>query len=221
MTDPYRHVKCYTGAMSPTAVLFLVLILGAVASVVTLIIRGISNGPGADAEVLKIRQERRAAGALPGLTIRPLSGADRLVWSRLWDNYCDFFGTSVPEDVTEVTWKRLLDPASPVKGWGAFDAEGALVGFAHTVLHPHTWSEKTLCYLEDLYVSPSVRGRDVGYSLIRFLWTKAEDEGWGRVYWHTQGTNAAARRLYDRFRPADGYVRYTLTVDRKPEGLQR
>jgi GNAT superfamily N-acetyltransferase len=87
-----------------------------------------------------------------------------------------------------------------------------MVAFAHVVLHPHTWSPKTLCYLEDLFVTPSYRGRDVGHSLIDFLWRLAEDEGWGRLYWHTETTNAAARRLYDRFKPADGYVRYTIKL---------
>jgi ribosomal protein S18 acetylase RimI-like enzyme len=52
----------------------------------------------------------------------------------------------------------------------------------------------------------------VGHALITFLWRRAEAEGWGRLYWHTEVTNTAARRLYDRFRPADGYVRYTLTL---------
>ena len=49
---------------------------------------------------------------------------------------------------------------------------------------------------------------------------KAEAEGWGRVYWHTETGNAAARRLYDRFRPADAYVRYTLTIG-APESSER
>ena len=59
----------------------------------------------------------------------------------------------LPASTTETTWGRIVDPHSPVKGWGAFSPSGDLLGFAHTVLHPHTWSPKQLCYLEDLFVA--------------------------------------------------------------------
>lgn len=197
--------------MSP-AVIVLIAVLGVVASTVTIIIRGISKGKAADAEVLEKRQIRHAEGPLPGVKIRALEPADRAEWGHHWEDYCWFYGQELPEATVETTWSRMMDPAFPIQGWGAFDASGNLVGFAHTVLHPHTWSPKSLCYLEDLYVAPPFRGRDVGHALITFLWRRAEEEGWGRLYWHTEGTNAAARRLYDRFRPADGYVRYTMTL---------
>jgi len=193
-------------------IFILILVLAVVASTVTLIVRGVAAGKQAEAERLRLREARHGAGPVTGLVIHPLAPVDRPAWQRLWDSYCDFYSTPLPASTTETTWARLLDPASAVGGYGAYDGSGNLVGFAHIVLHPHTWSPKTLCYLEDLFVSPAFRGRDVGYSLISFLWNKAEEEGWGRLYWHTEATNTAARRLYDRFRPADGYVRYTLTV---------
>ena len=197
--------------MSP-ALVILILVLAVMASTFVLIVRGVAAGKKAAAETLRLRQARHSAGPVLGLTVRPLAAVDRPAWERHWASYCDFYATDVPASTTDVTWERIMDPASVVKGWGAYDGSGNLVGFAHTVLHPHTWSPKTLCYLEDLFVAPPFRGRDVGYELIRFLWKKAEEEGWGRLYWHTETTNAAARRLYDRFRPADGYVRYTLTI---------
>jgi|GEM_PF-74629 GNAT superfamily N-acetyltransferase len=197
--------------MSP-GLIILILVLAVIASTAALIVRGVAAGRNAEAETLRLRQARKGAGPIAGLVIRPLASVDRPSWQRLWDSYCDFYATPMPASTTEMTWTRLLDEGSTLRGYGAYDPSGNLVGFAHIVLHPHTWSPRTLCYLEDLFVAPPFRGRDVGYTLISFLWTKAEQEGWGRVYWHTEATNAAARRLYDRFRPADGYVRYTLTV---------
>jgi len=194
------------------AVVILVLVLAVVASTFVLIVRGISAGKKADAEVLRLRQSRKTQGPVPGLKVRLLEPGDRPSWNRLWGAYCDFYGEALPASTTDTTWDRLMDPGSPVKGYAAVDESGNLAGFAHTVLHPHTWSPKPLCYLEDLYVDVPFRGRDVGHTLISFLWQRAEEQGWGRVYWHTETTNAAARRLYDRFRPADGYVRYTLTL---------
>ena len=193
-------------------VIILGLVLAVVASTVTLIVRGIAAGKKAEAESIRIRSARHSAGPVAGLVLRPLGDSDRAAWEPLWLSYCELYGEALPASTNQTTWSRMMDPASPVKGWGAFTPEGQLLGFAHTVLHPHTWSPKLLCYLEDLFVVPAFRGRDVAHSLITFLWRKAEAEGWGRLYWHTEATNTAARRLYDRFRPADGYVRYSLTL---------
>jgi ribosomal protein S18 acetylase RimI-like enzyme len=69
-----------------------------------------------------------------------------------------------------------------------------------------------MCLLEDLYVSPGVRGLGIGKRLIDHLIQRGRDEGWARVYWHTQEDNETARRLYDRFGPADGFIRYTIRL---------
>jgi GNAT superfamily N-acetyltransferase len=192
--------------------LLLAFIVAVIASTVTIIIRGVAAGKKAEAETQQLRLTRKSAGPIPGLQIRPLAPEDRAEWGHHWDSYCSFLGEDLPEDTTNTTWSRMMNPHSSIRGWGAFEPSGRLVGFAHTVLHPHTWSPKLLCYLEDLFVAQPYRGRDVGHALISFLWSRAEAEGWGRLYWHTETTNTSARRLYDRFRPADNYVRYTLTL---------
>lgn len=87
------------------------------------------------------------------------------------------------------------------------------VGLANYVLHAHTWGEQAICLLEDLYVAPEARGTGVGKQLIEHLVARGREEGWGRVYWHTKDDNVAARRLYDRFGPADGFIRYTIPLD--------
>ena len=90
--------------------------------------------------------------------------------------------------------------------------EREMVGFANYVLHSFTWSDRLICLLEDLYVSAPVRGHGIGNALIEDLVNRGRDDGWARVYWHTREDNAAARRLYDRFAPADGFIRYTIPL---------
>jgi len=153
---------------------------------------------------------REVDGAEP--VLRTLRESDEAAWRVMWGEYCAFYGAPVAEDVTRVLWARLLGGEGAVRGVLATDADGAALGFAHYVLHPHTWSEKTLCYLEDLYVSPQARGRGVGHALIEHLVAAGRQSGWGRVYWHTHTDNATARRLYDRFTPADEFVRYTVRL---------
>ncbi|RYF42580.1 MAG: hypothetical protein EOO25_06200 [Comamonadaceae bacterium] len=50
----------------------------------------------------------------------------------------------------------------------------------------------------------------MGKALIEWLRNAMRAEGWARVYWVTQQDNARARRLYDQFTEADGFVRYVL-----------
>jgi GNAT superfamily N-acetyltransferase len=130
----------------------------------------------------------------------------------MWDEFCKFYEVQIPATVTETTWQRILDPTSAVHGVIGYGANGKAIGFATYVLHLHTWSEKTVCYLEDLYVRPEARGQSVGHTLIEYLVALGRERDWNRVYWHTDTGNATARRLYDRFSPADDYVRYTVRI---------
>lgn len=144
--------------------------------------------------------------------LRPFAAADRTVWQPLWETYCRDVGSEPPAAaITEGVWQRLTDPDFPLFGVWA-ELEGRPAGFAHYVLHPHTWSLQELCYLEDLYVAPWARGRDVGHALISYLTDLARQRGWRRVYWHTQQTNLAAQRLYKRFASPDPFLRYTLPI---------
>lgn len=196
--------------MTP-AVIVVIVVAAIVAATVVLIIRGVMSAQDAANEVQRLREERRKAGPFGALVIRPLGVEDKAAWEKLWYAYCDFYDEAVSQPVTDETWRRIHDPAFPIRGYGAYDG-GMLLGIAHVVLHPHTWSTKTVCYLEDLFVAQAVRGRNVGHALIEFLWKTCETEGWGRLYWHTATNNATARRLYDRFKPADAVVRYTIDV---------
>jgi GNAT superfamily N-acetyltransferase len=132
---------------------------------------------------------------------------DEAVWRQLWVDYIRFYEASVPEEVTQATWSRILDPASPVFALLA-EREGQVIGFAVSVLHECTWRAAPVCYLEDLFVDPRVRGSGAGHALISHLIALGKSRGWSRLYWHTRRDNAAARRLYDRFLSADDFVRY-------------
>lgn len=148
--------------------------------------------------------------AVEAVTIRPAEASDEVSWRQLWGDFCAFNEVSVPEETTATTWQRILDVASPVNALVASDATGALIGFANYVLHPHTWSVRTVCYLEDFFVAPEARGKKVGHAVIERLVSMGHEKGWGRVYWHTHADNERARRLYDRFTPADNLVHYAI-----------
>ena len=145
--------------------------------------------------------------------VRALAPGDQARWRELWDGYNAFYEARVPEDVTRETWQRILDPTFPLLGRCAV-REGALCGIAHAVIHPSTWQVEPVCYLEDLFVDPRVRGTGAGRALIEDLLALCREGGWSALYWHTREGNATARRLYDRFAPADDFVRYRIPVAR-------
>ena len=149
------------------------------------------------------------------ISIRAARTSDATAWRAMWAAYCTFYDQTLPESITEGVWARILDSTSPVHCLIARGEDGTPFGFANYVLHPHTWSDKTVCYLEDLYVAPEARGHGVGHALIEHLIETGKTSGWARVYWHTEIGNAAARRLYDRFKPADDFVRYTVSITGK------
>ncbi|HYC02287.1 MAG TPA: GNAT family N-acetyltransferase [Azospirillaceae bacterium] len=145
------------------------------------------------------------------VTITRTTPSDEADWRRLWADYCAFYEVSLPEATVAELWRRILDPKAPIKSLMARDGEGRALGFANYVLHPHTWSSATLCYLEDLFTDADARGRGVGRALIDRLVEIARAEGWGRVYWHTHEGNATARALYDKVAGGhDGFLRYTV-----------
>ena len=142
-------------------------------------------------------------------TIRAALPSDEPVWRQLWRGYSDFYQARLADEVTSRTWNRILDPDSAVMCIVA-EVDGQVYGFANCVVHENTWETQAVCYLEDLYVLPSARGRGIGGSLLEWLRNAMRAEGWARVYWVTRAGNEQARRLYDRFTPADDFVRYTL-----------
>jgi GNAT superfamily N-acetyltransferase len=142
-------------------------------------------------------------------TIRSSLPSDEADWRRMWRGYCDFYRVELAEEVTNRTWKRILDPDSAVMCVVA-EIDGKVYGFANCVVHENTWELQPSCYLEDLYVEPSARGHGIGRALIEWLRNSMRAEGWARLYWHTHEDNETARRLYDRFAEADDFVRYVI-----------
>lgn len=143
--------------------------------------------------------------------IRWAKAADEAEWRRLWAGFLAYYEMSLAPEITDFTWKRLMDPACPMKARLAFDGDRAQ-GFAIHQHHPSTWVMGDDCYLEDLFVDPTARGKGIGRALIEDLAALARAKGWQRLYWNTEITNSAARRLYDSFTPDDGHIRYRLTL---------
>lgn len=152
------------------------------------------------------------AEADPPVVIRPLAAADREDWGRLWTAYLAFYETTVPDAVHDSTFARLL--GSDARDFNALVADrgGRPVGLVHYLFHRHCWKIEEVCYLQDLYADPSVRGTGVGRKLIEAVYAAADAAGAPGVYWLTQDFNATARQLYDRVARVTPFIRYNRVL---------
>ena len=142
------------------------------------------------------------------VTIRPLEPADKPHWAALWKAYLEFYEASVAQEVYDTTFDRLCSRDTPDQNALLALVDGTPVGLVHYIYHPHNWRIEKVCYLQDLYADPSVRGTGVGRKLIEAVYAAADEAGCPSVYWLTQDFNAEARKLYDRIGTLTPFIKY-------------
>lgn len=145
------------------------------------------------------------------LEIRPVRRTDHDEWRPLWDAYNAFYGrsgaTSLPEEITRATWERFFEASEPVHALVA-ERAGRVVGLAHYLYHRSTTRLHDVCYLQDLFTAPELRGLGIGRRLIDGVYDAARAAGCSRVYWQTQVTNQPGRALYDKVAEHRGFIVY-------------
>jgi GNAT superfamily N-acetyltransferase len=89
----------------------------------------------------------------------------------------------------------LFGPAPAVFAHVA-EHEGSVAGFALWFLNYSTWLGRHGIYLEDLYVTPAVRGHGYGRALLAELAGICADRGYGRLEWWVLDWNSPAIGFY-------------------------
>lgn len=152
------------------------------------------------------------------VAIRYISETDHGQWRVLWDQYNEFYGrtgpTALSENVVQSTWRRFLEPSEPMHCLVA-EYEGRLVGLAHYVFHRNTITIENTCYLQDVFSTPSLRGKGVGRKLIAAFYSQAKQAGTVGVYWHTHSSNKTAMSLYDKVATNTEFLVYRHSIDTK------
>lgn len=140
--------------------------------------------------------------------IRPVRREDRDEWQTLWTAYLAFYESTVTPEVYGSTFERLLNDGDYEPSAFVAELDGNLVGLVHYIPHRHCWRTENVCYLQDLFAAPHVRGKGIGRALIEAVYAEADRQGWGSVYWLTQDFNADARKLYDRVATLTPFIKY-------------
>ncbi|WP_108482198.1 GNAT family N-acetyltransferase [Oceaniglobus ichthyenteri] len=142
------------------------------------------------------------------LIIRPLTADDRPDWERLWTAYLAHYDTTLPDQVIDTTFGRLIGGKPHDYNGLLAVLDGKPVGLSHYLFHRHGWKTENVCYLQDLYADPAVRGTGVGRALIQAVYDRADAAGAPSVYWLTQEFNTQARKLYDRIGTLTPFIKY-------------
>jgi GNAT superfamily N-acetyltransferase len=142
------------------------------------------------------------------ITIRALRAEDEADWRVLWTGYLDYYETSVPEEVYQTTFARLLGDDTQDFSCLVAERNGKLLGLTHYLFHRHAWKVENVCYLQDLFAAPEARGTGIGRALIEAVYEAADKAGAPAVYWLTQDFNTTARQLYDRVAALTPFIRY-------------
>jgi GNAT superfamily N-acetyltransferase len=69
----------------------------------------------------------------------------------------------------------------------------------HYLYHRSTTMQEPICYLQDLFTLPTLRGKSIGRSLIEAVYERARAAGATRVYWHQPNGDAPLRSSREPF----------------------
>jgi GNAT superfamily N-acetyltransferase len=121
---------------------------------------------------------------------------------------------SLPEVTgTEDDLRRALFGPDPAIFAHVAEHEGQVAGFALWFLNYSTWLGRHGLYLEDLYVTPDLRGHGLGKALLAELAAVCVAQGYGRLEWWVLDWNEPARGFYRSLGavPMDEWTVHRLT----------
>ncbi len=140
--------------------------------------------------------------------IRKLSDNDFINWKMLWGQYLEFYQSPLEDIIYETTFKRLISSNHLSQNALVANEGNNLIGLVHFIYHPHNWKIEDVCYLQDLFVLPALRGTGVGRALIEAVYSDADKNKTSTVYWLTQDSNKQARKLYDNIASVTSFIKY-------------
>ena len=146
------------------------------------------------------------------ILLRALKPTYKPQWLELLAGYLTFYEHELSPEQIELSWQRLLNSSDGLNALVAEQA-GQLVGLAHYFWTPSTWQQNQDLYLEDLFVSPTLRGQGVGKKIIEELIRICKDAGGSKVHWQTHHTNETAIALYEKLGKQSEFIVFETKLD--------
>ncbi len=133
---------------------------------------------------------------------------DRADWMRLWLLWQRHMSGTVPQEVSERTWRLALQPESDLLILLARTSANDAIGFATMSFAPFAWTGSDIAFLQDLFVLDRERGKGVGDALLKAVYAQADARGVPQVYWMVDERDRDLQRFYARHGIRTPYLRY-------------
>ena len=128
--------------------------------------------------------------------IRAARPADVPVIHRLIRELADYEHALDEVRATEDDLRAALFGPEPALFAHVAEHQGTVVGFALWFVNYSTWTGRHGIYLEDLFVSPAVRGSGLGRALLAELAGICVERGYARLDWAVLNWNSPAIGFY-------------------------
>jgi GNAT superfamily N-acetyltransferase len=128
--------------------------------------------------------------------IRPARRSDAADIHLLVRELADYERSADQVVASEEDLRRALFGEQPAVFALVAEHEGSVAGFALWFLNYSTWTGRHGIYLEDLYVTPVLRGHGYGRALLAQLARICVERGYGRLEWSVLDWNAPAIGFY-------------------------
>ncbi len=128
--------------------------------------------------------------------IRPARPGDTGEIHRLIRELADYERSLAAVSATSDDLARALFGPAPAVFAHVAEHDGKVAGFALWFVNYSTWLGRPGIYLEDLYVTPAVRGHGYGRALLAELARICVQRGYGRLEWWVLDWNSPAIGFY-------------------------
>ena len=147
------------------------------------------------------------------MSIRPARPADVAELRRLVGELAEYERSADQVLMTEDDLRRSLFGDQPAVFAHVAEHEGAVAGFALWFVNYSTWTGRHGIYLEDLYVSPELRGHGYGRALLTELARICVERSYGRLEWSVLDWNEPAIGFYESLGavPMDEWTVHRMT----------
>jgi len=146
------------------------------------------------------------------ISVRSLIQSDYASWNELYLAYAEFYQVSQTQKMRDEVWSWLQDTSHEVNGFIAVTNEGTAVGLAHYRSFARPLTATVGGFLDDLFVTPSARGNEVGKKLIEAVTKVGKEKNWSVIRWITAENNYRARSTYDKLANQTKWVTYDIKI---------
>jgi GNAT superfamily N-acetyltransferase len=146
--------------------------------------------------------------AMPSLAIARVTHQDHSDWLRLFQEWHHYQSGTVTTEEKARAWQMLCDPGSSLFGLIGRTDDGTAVGLAHASRTPHPWSGGPILFLNDLFITASMRGRGLGAEMLKAVYELADEVGASQVFWLVDERDEPLQRFYERYAVRTRYVRF-------------